>query len=462
MASFGDPTLHIDEEFYFYVGQRMLAGDLPYVDLWDRKPFGLFLLYAGIAFVSNSVIAYQLAAALSAGLTAFLLGKIVEPIVRRWVPFAIAFLYLAMLPWLGGFGGQTPVFYNSLMAGAALLIVRSVPALEQGAVPHSVYFAVALTGVALTMKQTVVVEAAFFGFFAVYVAFRNGLTASKAARHLCAFAVIGIAPFGAAGLFYAMNGHWAEFYQAMIASNLDKAGIDGGFRVFSAQTLAFPFLFPLALASAGLAVSERSTLRLFIFAWLCASVAALFIVPNFYWHYGLPVLLPVCVGCGLAFERWPIAAAVISVLGLLGLTHSRSFDVDFHRESAARFKYLVQQVDLHAPRGTLLVYDGPVYAYAATRTRPVSRVIFPNHFSELIESGTTGRPSIVELKEALEKRPSAVLFRPDGGYYGDNPETRKLVQQYVTENCTRISQHVSFESVSPRRTYLYGDCRDGP
>ena len=41
--TFGDPALHTDEEFYFYVGQQMLDGRLPYVDIWDRKPFGFFL-----------------------------------------------------------------------------------------------------------------------------------------------------------------------------------------------------------------------------------------------------------------------------------------------------------------------------------------------------------------------------------------------------------------------------------
>ena len=43
---FGDPAGEPDEQLYSLIGARMLHGALPYVDLWDRKPFGLFLLFA--------------------------------------------------------------------------------------------------------------------------------------------------------------------------------------------------------------------------------------------------------------------------------------------------------------------------------------------------------------------------------------------------------------------------------
>uniref|UniRef100_UPI001C08B440 hypothetical protein n=1 Tax=Acinetobacter baumannii TaxID=470 RepID=UPI001C08B440 len=41
---FGNPSIHVDEQFYLLVGDRMLHGALPYLDIWDRKPIGLFLL----------------------------------------------------------------------------------------------------------------------------------------------------------------------------------------------------------------------------------------------------------------------------------------------------------------------------------------------------------------------------------------------------------------------------------
>ena len=41
----GNPVVHADEEFYFSTAHAMWRGALPYVDVWDRKPIGLFLLY---------------------------------------------------------------------------------------------------------------------------------------------------------------------------------------------------------------------------------------------------------------------------------------------------------------------------------------------------------------------------------------------------------------------------------
>ena len=60
---FGNPIVHIDEQFYLLVGDRMLHGALPYVDIWDRKPIGLFLIYAAIRELGGSgILQYQLVA----------------------------------------------------------------------------------------------------------------------------------------------------------------------------------------------------------------------------------------------------------------------------------------------------------------------------------------------------------------------------------------------------------------
>src|SRR3546814_12959168 len=67
---FGIPHLHVDEQFYLLVGARILNhGAIPYVDIWDRKPVSLFLLYAGIrllggvGLVQSLVVATLFAAA---------------------------------------------------------------------------------------------------------------------------------------------------------------------------------------------------------------------------------------------------------------------------------------------------------------------------------------------------------------------------------------------------------------
>ena len=51
LPDIGNPLIDLDEQFYLLVGDRMLHGAVPYVDIWDRKPVGLFLIYAAARVV---------------------------------------------------------------------------------------------------------------------------------------------------------------------------------------------------------------------------------------------------------------------------------------------------------------------------------------------------------------------------------------------------------------------------
>jgi hypothetical protein len=67
----GHPVVHVDEQWYMLVADRLLTGATPYLDIWDRKPLGLFLLFAGVrwlggADVHGGVLAHWLAAGVSA------------------------------------------------------------------------------------------------------------------------------------------------------------------------------------------------------------------------------------------------------------------------------------------------------------------------------------------------------------------------------------------------------------
>ncbi|MDU7524613.1 MAG: hypothetical protein E7K72_25125, partial [Roseomonas mucosa] len=74
---FGNPVVGVDETFYLLVGDRMLQGALPFVDLWDRKPVGLFLIYAAIRLLGGEgVYQYQVVATLFAAATAGMISVV--------------------------------------------------------------------------------------------------------------------------------------------------------------------------------------------------------------------------------------------------------------------------------------------------------------------------------------------------------------------------------------------------
>jgi len=80
---FGHPAADYDEQIYQLIGEKMLQGALPYVDIWDRKPVGLFLLYAGMrALGGDGVLAYQLVVVVDdavSGVTRVVRGRDIAP-----------------------------------------------------------------------------------------------------------------------------------------------------------------------------------------------------------------------------------------------------------------------------------------------------------------------------------------------------------------------------------------------
>ena len=80
---FGDPAPTFDEQLYNLIGRHMLTGSLPYVDLWDRKPIGLFLIYAFAHALGNAVgltgtLVYQLLATLVTFAGALLVWRLAD------------------------------------------------------------------------------------------------------------------------------------------------------------------------------------------------------------------------------------------------------------------------------------------------------------------------------------------------------------------------------------------------
>jgi len=63
-----------DQALYAYVGQRVLAGEVPYRDAWDQKPPGIHVTYAAMLAVWPDHPVVAAADLVAAALTAWLLG----------------------------------------------------------------------------------------------------------------------------------------------------------------------------------------------------------------------------------------------------------------------------------------------------------------------------------------------------------------------------------------------------
>lgn len=458
--TFGDPNLHGDESFYFTVGIAMHDGALPYVDVWDRKPFGLFAIYYLIAAISSAPLAYQLVVTLLAAGTAWAIARIAQQWTSVQGGLLAGAAYLLWLAPLQGFGGQSPVIYNLFIALAALLVSRAVPALREGRVPAGVPLAMLLAGVGITIKTTAVFEAAFLGLWATYALWRSGTGAARTLARAAGWAAIGAAPALAIAASYWALGHWAEYWHAMVTSNLAKPSdwYTASFRV----RIMVIFLTPvLLLAGLGL-VENKGPGRGFVLAWLIAAVAGLCAVPNFYLHYALPLLVPLCVAAAAILARPLGGAAAIALLAAASFWLAPPFRYGHAAESRAAMARLETAVRDHIGRGPLLVYDGPPQLYVRTGQRFITPLVFPTHLSHLIEKDVSHLSTLAETEQALARHPGAVVMAVTIRNGPVNDETHALVLGYVGRHCRPIAIVATPERERTDMIAVWGDCTARP
>ncbi len=436
---FGDTNYFNDEYFYFQGGLRLWQGDLPYVDVWDRKGPGLFLTYALAGAFSSSVIAYQALALLSASGTALCVAAIAR---RFTTPLGAALggtLYLVLLVFFGGGGGQSPVFYNLWIALAALGLLRAMPALDRGEVPSALYAAMASAGFALTFKQTAICECLFFGLFALWRLRRSGLAARRLAGSALGLAAAGIAPMALFATFYAAAGHFAEYWHAMVTANLAKSYNPAGDAAKRIATLAMlfgPALVP-ALAGAGIAARGAGPLRLFLAGWLAAALLGFAVVPNFYEHYLLPVCLPASVSAAVLFSSHRLARIYGIALIAFGLLLGPAFDFAARRQSREAMAAMAADIRSSAPSPRLLVYEGPVDLYRQVGVYPPSALYYPLHLYFPAEHNVSHVATAEATRAILAWQPTAVVTYAAMPANEENQASAPLVRAYVAAHCRR-------------------------
>ena len=451
--TFGDPNLFIDEAFYFTAGNAMHHGALPYVDVWDRKPFGLFALYYLIAGISSAPLAYQLTAALFATLTAWLIGRIAALWSDWQGALGAGLAYLFLLSAFQGFGGQTPVFYNLFIALAALLVARSAPALRAGTIPIAVPLAMLSAGLAITIKTTALFEAAFLGLYALSL-----LPAPQRLRFGPRWALIGALPTLAIAAGYAAAGHWSEFWQAMTGANLSA----DRWEAYSATIrlrLMLASLAPLLAVAAFGWLDLKGDARRFTGWWILAALIGLAAFPYFHRHYALPLLVPLGVAGGAFLSRKWIGPAATAAVCLLAYRESPRIDYAHTERSKAAMASLAAAIKQHDGDRALLVYQGPPFLYTLTDKPFPSPLAFPAHLYHAIERDVSHLNTLAEVQRVLTARPGVVVMTSEPRDGPINAETYAAVAAYVTANCQLVAKTEAPERLRADQVLVWGDCR---
>lgn len=462
ISVFGDTNFFSDELLYLQIGQRMHDGLLPYVDLWDRKGPGLFLLYYLIAALSGSVLAYQIAAWLFVAATAAVIMMIAERMTGRLAAVLAGTLYIAMLPLFAGGGGQAAVFYNLFVALAGLGVLRALPELDQGGLPPVLILAMASAGFAATFKQTALAEGVFLGLYALWR--MRGAGPAKLLGAAAVMALAGAAPTLVFAALYWLAGHFAEFWHAMVTANLTKtynADSNHWERIQAMLIIGSPVLLPTA---AGLLLAPRSGSGLppgFRWGWGLAALAGLLLLPNFIDHYALPVLVPLCIlaAPALDFRRIGAAYAVVAIFFILLVGPALNFEA--RRASRLEMADLAARITARQPQPRLFVYQGPVYLYRMVGSYPPTPMFFPFHLHAAPEDNTSYFDTADEVRKVLAWQPQVVVVAADLRGNASNRRTIPLVEQYLKQ-CRLWFRHQAIDYYGPKKFAIYGDCVPAP
>ncbi len=431
---FGNPVLEFDEQFYLLVGDRMWHGLLPYIDIFDRKPFGLFAIYAAIRGLGGEgVVQYQLVATGFALATAWLIYRFARRIAPEFGAVAAAIAYLLWLVVNEGEGGQTPVFFNLAVIGAAMLswdVFEGRRRLVLGGVA-----AMALVGLAIQIKYTAVVEGIFFGLILIGAAWRRSLPLAQVIGLGIVWAATALLPTMLVGLFYASRGGfhiwWFTNFQSQFGRDIYPLGV----RLVGLAAI-LGLLVPLLVCVRAVGAEHDQRTGRFIWGWLSASFVSLFVFGSFLsTHYGLPILVPLTIAAAPLFAaRKRIAVALLVVVFVAG---QGALAVNEWAKGGRREAMLMAKA-ARPTRGCIYIYDSYPALYQLTHSCLPTRYAFPGHLNTSDEGNARalGVDPVAEVRRILATRPEVIV--DDAPIYRfANLQTRALLNAALARDYIR-------------------------
>ncbi|GAA0281999.1 hypothetical protein GCM10009127_24170 [Alteraurantiacibacter aestuarii] len=423
----GNPVADFDEQLYSFIGWRMTHGELPFVDWWDRKPFGLFAIFAfAHALMGPGPVAYQLLAAAFALGGAVLVLRLVQEMTDLFAGAIAGALYLLLIAAYASFSGQTEVFFLPLMLGMVWLLRD--PAHPDFA--RRALWAMLLGGLALQIKYSVLPQCLFLGGWALWHHARAGKSLPQLAGIALSFAVMGLLPTMLVGLFYAAIGQWNAFVFANFLSFFDREAASQGRWAQSHWIGVAPIAI---LVIGGLYASMRMdppkdrARYIFYVMWALASLATVLLPGTVYLYY-YAALVPAAVLVATPL----IGYRHIPALVLLGAAFYILQLPDRWAQSRADSAAATQLATAIAPHvgatdNCLFIFDGPTALYRMTGSCVPTRFAYPDHLNNALESNALGVGQDIEVARVLATVPGAIVTA-DRPMTHQNPVATGLVE----------------------------------
>ncbi len=438
---FGNMAATTDEQLYALIGAELAKGDLPYLDLWDRKPFGLFAIFAAGEWIATGPVGFQILAGIFTLGGAWLVYLLARKEVDWITSTGAALLYVILISLYGGYSGQSEVFHAPLMLLMAWLV------LDTSAPHYSTRTVVAMLvgGLALQVKYTVLPQCLFFGLVALWQLHRHGFALPRIIAMAALYAAMGLLPTVAVCLLYWSNGGLDAFWFANFESFFlrDSAGRFLPKVVTSLLPLAILGAAGAYLAFRGKPLRNPAIYTMFL-GWAAAATISAFLPGTVYIYYFGAMAAPIILIALPLLDRNGPVKAVPLVLILAASTWLLGPLADWKtsREETAQLTQLAGKIaPLVDDRSQCLwVHDGPTALYTMTESCLPTRYIYPDHLNNALETDAAlGLSQTQEALRVLKSRPPVIVTaqRP---LTSQNPEVLQAVQDEIAAHYEELGQ----------------------
>ncbi|QCE34528.1 hypothetical protein FAI40_03760 [Acetobacteraceae bacterium] len=406
-----------DGAWFIYVGGQILHGYWPYVDLWDRKPVGLFLLYAPFSLLGS----WQFwGCLLGTDLFTFLTGMLIYKIGCNFATalggFLCALLYLFLSNCLTAFTGIEAIFYNLFVLSAFALVLLRFEKLQTDS---SLLFktglqAMAIFGFTIELKPTVAFEGIYLACFLLSLCWLQEKSIKKLLLNSALWIFLALLPTLMIAGIYALHGHWQAWFYANLVSFFQKQG----FSAHAPQSLRlylFIFFFSGGLLLSLKGLKERKIARNYLYF-----ITGWFLIPLFmasaigeYAAVTLPILLPFCLSFIFLFPIGKKEKAFFLCLLLLAFGGSiiKVAQIWMPLDQYLLYKKSVQT--LRQDPDCLFIYGGEEIQNITKQSANchLTRYPYPSHLGEAKEQKALGiSDTNAELAAILQKRPKWIFI----------------------------------------------------
>ena len=438
-----------DESTFILVGQSLVDGHLPYVELWDNKPPGAFVPFAlTILLAGRHIVAIRLlgaACVLASAYLTFLIGR------RLWgsragvLAAVMSVVFASLTP-----GGQ-PTMTETLamvpvMAALAILIMC-----RHGA---GTGFAAGLLLSLATLVRTNLVCLLVVGGIDLLIR-SAARDRARVARLVASYALGALLPPVLVSAPYLVTGTWRILVESAIVAPLYYADLEGGPGAALGALLATLAQYHLAIFIGFLGGTVLTTRHwttqvgpqrgqtLLLYACVAAVTGSMIFGGPFYRHYVIQIVVflalisghfystllrhrhvrPVIVllAVGLAFPAWVLAAAYWD-LGTKTLRGDQ--DVVYQLADYLRAE--------NVRREPIYLLDYHL-VYWLTETKPLSRVV--THPSNIVResvlevAAAPGATRESEMTRLLEMHPLFIVKKANTWYVDAHPETKAILER---------------------------------